>query len=57
MEASNNSDMVDYTENVQRVYHGRLIAYFQATGKEGKIKIKFSAPWLKEAIVNVESVE
>jgi beta-galactosidase len=57
MEASNNSDMGDYTDNVQRVYHGRLIAYFQATGKEGKINIKFSAPWLKDGKVSLETIE
>jgi beta-galactosidase len=57
MEASNNSDMGDYTDNVQRVYHGRLIAYVQATGKEGKINIKFSAPWLKDGKVSLETIE
>jgi len=55
MEASNNTDMGDYTDNVQRVYHGRLIAYIQATGKEGKINIKFSAPWLKDGKVSLEA--
>lgn len=57
LEASNNSDMGDYTDNVQRVYHGRLLAYIQATGKTGEINIKFSAPWLKEAKVSIESIE
>ena len=57
LEASNNSDMGNYTDNVQRVYHGQLIAYVQATGKTGKITVKFTSPWLKEASVVVESVE
>ncbi|MDP4238431.1 MAG: glycoside hydrolase family 2 TIM barrel-domain containing protein [Bacteroidota bacterium] len=55
LEASNNSDMGDYKDNVQHVYHGRLLAYIQGTGKAGKIEIKFSAPWLKEAKVSIES--
>ncbi|MCX6327227.1 MAG: DUF4982 domain-containing protein [Bacteroidia bacterium] len=55
LEASNNSDMGNYNDNVQRVYHGRLMAYVQATGKEGKINLKFTAPWLKEATVTIEA--
>lgn len=57
LEASNNADMSNYSDNVHRVYNGRLIAYIQANGKAGKIEVKFSAPWLKGAIVRVESVE
>lgn len=49
LEASNNSDMGDYTDNVQRVFHGHLLAYIQATGANGEINIKFSSPWLKGA--------
>ncbi len=54
LEASNNSDMGDYSDNVQRVYHGRLIAYIQTTGNTGKINLKFSAQWLKDAKLVVE---
>ena len=54
MESSNNSDMGDYKDNVQRVYHGRLLAYIQATGKEGKVNLTFTAPWLKDAKVSIE---
>ncbi|MFA5045344.1 MAG: sugar-binding domain-containing protein [Paludibacter sp.] len=57
MEASNNEDMGNYHDNVQRVYHGRLIAYIQSTGDVGKINLKFSAPWLKTANITIESVE
>ncbi len=50
LEASNNSDMSDYTDNVQRVYHGRIIAYIKSTGNEGdEIKVRFTSPWLKPA--------
>jgi beta-galactosidase/beta-glucuronidase len=53
LESSNNSDMGDYKDNKQRVFHGRLIAYVQATGAPGVAKISFSAPWLKLATVNL----
>jgi hypothetical protein len=51
LEASNNKDMGNYRDKVQRVYHGRLLAYIQANGQAGTIKLNFSAPWLKEARV------
>lgn len=57
LEASNNSDMGSYTDHVQRVYHGRLIAYIQSTGNSGKINLKFSAPWLKEGELTIEVIE
>ncbi len=47
LEASNNSDMGDYTDNVQRVFQGHLLAYIQATGKGGEINVMFTSPWLK----------
>ena len=34
LEASNNTDMSDYTDNKHRVYHGRILAYVEATGEE-----------------------
>jgi hypothetical protein len=54
LESSNNTDMGNYRDNVQRVYHGRLLAYVQATGKEGKVNLAFTAPWLKSAKVSIE---
>jgi beta-galactosidase/beta-glucuronidase len=57
LEASNNSDMGSYSDNVQRVYHGRLIAYIQSTGTSGKINLKFAAPWLKDGKLTIEVVE
>ena len=56
LEASNNSDMGDYTDNAQRVYHGKLIAYVRATCSEGKVNLKFTAPWLKEATVSIKVI-
>lgn len=52
MEAGNNADMGDYTDNKQRVYHGKMIVYIQASGKSGdQIDVRFTAPWLKSARV------
>lgn len=57
LEASNNSDMGDYTDNEQRAYHGRLLAYVRTTGDVGMLQIKFAAPWLKEAVVKLDVTE
>lgn len=47
LEGSDNSDMSDYTDNRQRAYHGRLLAYIESTGVEGPVKVSFSSPLLK----------
>jgi hypothetical protein len=54
LEGSNNSDMSDYTDNRHRVYHGRLLAYIQATGEEGEAVVKFSSPLLKGTEVSIK---
>lgn len=56
LEASNNADMSDYTDNKHRVFHGRLVAYIQAIGEQGKVNIRFTSPWLKsvETTINIE---
>lgn len=56
LEGSDNSDMGDYNDNRQRVYHGRLLAYIQTTGSEGTVKVRFTSPLLKgtELTLNVE---
>lgn len=54
LEGSNNSDMGDYTDNKQRVFHGKLLAYIQATGNEGHVNVRFSSPLLKSVEVNIE---
>nr|WP_255673704.1 sugar-binding domain-containing protein [Flavobacterium sp. JAS] len=56
LEAGNNSDMSDYTDNVQRVFHGHIAAYIQATGETQPIKVTFTSEWLKpvEVTVNVK---
>lgn len=56
LEAGNNNDMSDYTDNVHRVFHGHILAYIQAIGEPGKAKIKFSSPWLQptEITLNIK---
>ncbi|MBD1432198.1 glycoside hydrolase family 2 protein [Sphingobacterium sp. DN00404] len=54
MEAGNNSDMGDYTDNKQRVYHGKMIVYVQANGNpDEKLAVRFTAPWLEAADVEI----
>jgi hypothetical protein len=47
LESSNNSDMGNYRDNVQRTFHGRTLAYIQTTGDAGEMSVIFTAPWLK----------
>jgi beta-galactosidase/beta-glucuronidase len=54
LEASNNEDMGDYTDNKQRVYHGRILAYIQATEQQGAVKLLFTANWLKPAELTIQ---
>ncbi len=55
LEASNNRDMSDYTDNSQRVFHGQILAYIKSkgTGNE-EIKVRFSSPWLKSAETTIK---
>lgn len=54
LEASNNEDMTDYTDNRHRVYHGRILAYIQATGQEGDVHVRFSSPWLEPVSIDLK---
>ena len=50
LEASNNADMSDYTDNRHRLFHGRMIAYIAPDGPPGEnIRIRFTAPLLESA--------
>ena len=53
LEAGNQADMGNYRDNRQRVFNGRLLAYLQATGEQGNVTVKFSAPWLKSVEVEL----
>lgn len=54
LEASNNTDMSDYTDNTHRVYHGKILSYIQATGETGQIKVRFTSPWLKSVETTID---
>lgn len=47
LEASNNSDMSDYTDHKHRVFHGRILAYVLTEREHEEIKINFTSQWLK----------
>lgn len=54
LESGNNTDMSDYTDNVHRVYHGKLLAIVQPFGNKKKdITIKFTSPWLQSTQIQV----
>ena len=56
LEGSDNTDMGDYTDNRQRAYRGRLLAYIQATGEKDDIHVRLSSPLLKgtEVVLKAE---
>ncbi|MFC5683059.1 sugar-binding domain-containing protein [Flavobacterium sp. MAHUQ-51] len=56
LEAGNNSDMTDYTDNVHRVFNGRILVYIQSNDSTEPIKVQFTSPWLKatEVTINVK---
>ena len=53
LESADNTDMGNWTDNVQRAYRGRLLAYVRAGNSAGKLKVKFSAPYLEGAEVEI----
>ncbi|MFC1764282.1 sulfatase-like hydrolase/transferase [Planctomycetota bacterium] len=59
LEAGNVRDMGNYNDNVQRVHMGKLIAYVQAAGEKGNIKVEFSSPWLvsSELEIKIQAID
>ncbi len=53
LEGSDDTDMGDYTDNKQRVYNGRLLAYIRTTGEAGEILVSFTSPLLKGVSVKL----
>jgi beta-galactosidase/beta-glucuronidase len=53
LEAGNNRDMSDYTDNRHRMFNGHILAYIQSTGEAGEVRILFTSPWLKPAETTV----
>ncbi|MEQ9825638.1 MAG: glycoside hydrolase family 2 TIM barrel-domain containing protein [Puniceicoccaceae bacterium] len=56
LEASNNQDMSDYTDATHNVYHGRILAYVEATGEPGEVKVRFSAQGFESVELTLKSV-
>lgn len=54
LEASNNADMSDYTDNVHHVYHGRILAYVKPTADTGEIIVSFSSQGLTSAKITIK---
>lgn len=55
MEAGNNTDMSDYTDNRQRVFHGKMVVYIQTNGQpSGEVSVRCTAPWLKPAVIKLK---
>lgn len=55
LEAGNNSDMGDYTDNRQRAHHGKMIIYIQSTGdSQHEVEIQLSAPWLQSVTTKIK---
>ncbi len=54
LEASDNTDMGDYRDNMQRVFMGRLLAYVGSVGEMGKVTVRFTSPLLQPAEVSFE---
>ncbi|MFD1630153.1 sugar-binding domain-containing protein [Pseudopedobacter beijingensis] len=53
LEAGNNTDMGDYTDNKQNAYKGKLTAYIRSNGKSENIKVDFSSKGLKSEHINI----
>jgi len=54
IEAGNNQDMGDYTDNIQHAFHGKMIVYIQCNKKSAdEIIVRLTAPGLKQATVKV----
>jgi beta-galactosidase len=57
LENSNPTDTTRYKINKRKAYKGRLVAYVQAADKVGPVKLTFSSPGLKPAIVELEVIK
>ena len=55
LESANNTDMGNWNDNVQRAYRGHLLAYIKTDGNPGKIKVRFTSPYIKGAEVELRT--
>ena len=51
LESGNPISHEDYQSVKRKVFHGKLLAYIQSTGKPGKIKISITSPELKSQVI------
>jgi hypothetical protein len=54
LEASDPTDMGDYTDNRQKAFQGKMTAYLQATGIKGTARVRFTSPGLEPAEITLE---
>ncbi len=55
LESANGSDMGNWHDNVQRANRGRLLAYIQTAGSPGRIKVRFTSPYIDAAEVEINT--
>ena len=55
LESADNTDMGDWTDNVQRAYRGRLLAYIRTSGNPGTVKVRFTSPYIEGAEVEIRT--
>jgi len=55
LEAGDNSDMGDYTDNKQHTFHGKILAYVKASNVGTPITVKFTSPGLKPVETTFEA--
>lgn len=53
MEAGNNSDVSDYTDNRHRVFNGRILLYIKPAKTGEEVKVSLTSPWLRPVEVSV----
>ncbi len=53
LEAGNNRDMGDYTDNKQHTFRGKLVAYIKRSGDAKSVRASFSSPGMKTLVVDL----
>ena len=53
LESSNTTDTGNWNDNVQRAFRGRLLAYVRTAGDPGRIRVRFTSPYIKGAEVEI----
>lgn len=56
LDAGNMRDVSDYTDATHAAYRGRLVAYVQATGAPGRVRVRLSVPKLSSAEVVLDAL-